>query len=105
MQQLTTTMYYDEYEANYGDGFYPLLDKVSSHLKPVEISFIEYKLSLTETVWKQTGSATWILGLDGSTGPNLLKLLNEHSCRNHKKIISGVLNMQIYTKQLRLQSS
>ena len=105
MQQLTTTMYYDEYEANYGDGFYPLLDKESSHLKPVEISFIEYKLSLTETVWKQTGSATWILGLDGSTGPKLLKLLNEHSCRNHKKIISGVLNMQIYPKQLRLQSS
>ena len=38
-------MYYDEYEANYGDGFYPLLDKESSHMKPVEISFIEYKLS------------------------------------------------------------
>ena len=105
MQQLTTTMYYDEYEANFGDGFYPLLDKESSHMKPVEISFIEYKLSSTETVWKQTGSATWILGLDGPTGPNLLKLLNEHSFRNHKKIVSGVLNMQIYPKQLRLQSS
>ena len=105
MQQLTTTMYYDEYEAKFGDGFYPLLDKESSHMKPVKISFIEHKLSSTDTVWKQTGSATWILGLDGSTGPDLLKLLNEHSSRNHIKIVSGVLNMQIYPKQLRLQSS
>ena len=105
MQTITTTMYYDEYEKEYGDGFYPLLYKESSHMKPVEISFVEYKLSSTETVWKQTGSATWILGLDGLTGPNLLKLLNDHSSRNHKKIVSGGLNMQIYPKQLRLQSS
>jgi len=107
MQTLTTTMYYDEYEANFGDGFYPLLDKESSHMKPVDISFIEYKLpnGLGEIVWKQTGSASWILGLDGPTGPDLLKFLNEHSSRNHTKIVSGVLNMQLYPKQLRLQSS
>ena len=56
MQTITTTMYYDEYEANFGDGFYPLLDKESSHMKPVEISFIEYKIpnGLGETIWKQT---------------------------------------------------
>ena len=99
MQTITTTMYYDEYEANFGDGFYPLLDKESSHMKPIEISFIEYKLSSKETVWKQTGSATFILGLDGPTGPNLLKFLNEHTCRNHKKIVSGPVNMQLYPKR------
>ena len=98
-------MYYDKYEEEYGDGFYPLLHKESSHLKLIEISFTEYKIPDGEIVWKQTGSATWILGLDGSTGPDLLKLLNDHSSRNHKKIVSGVINMQVYPKQLRLQSS
>ena len=100
MQTLTTTMYYDEYEANFGDGFYPLLDKESSHMKSVEISFIEYKMpnGLGEIVWKQIGSATWIQGLDGETGPNLLKFLNEHSSRNHTKIVSGPLNMHLHPK-------
>ena len=97
MQTITTTMYYDEYEANYGDGFYPLLDKESSHLKPVEISFVEFRL-FGEIVWKQTGPATFILGLDGQTGPHLLKFLNEHTCRNHTKIVSGPVNMQLYLK-------
>ncbi len=103
MQTITTTMYYDEYEANFGDGFYPLLDKESSNMKPVKISFIEYKLPNVEReiVWKQTGTARWILGLDCQTGPDLLKFLNEHSSKNHIKIVSGVLNMQLQPKQLR----
>ena len=35
-------------------------------MKPVKISFIEYKLPNVEReiVWKQTGTARWILGLD-----------------------------------------
>jgi hypothetical protein len=71
---ISQTMYYDSYEYEFGDGFYPQINKddLDSELT---INFV-----LNENVWTQTNSST-IVGLDGCCGEQLLQLLNT-KCSN-----------------------
>ena len=90
-------MYYDIYEVNFGDGFYPLSFNESGTLTKINISFTEFKMINGEFVWKQDDKINPIMGLDGSTGIDLLDLLNQYSSKNHTKILASN-NVTIYPK-------
>jgi hypothetical protein len=88
-EQKEVEMFYDEYECNFGDGFYPLLEQ-NPALKSIHIQFIK------NDVWKQKTCGP-IFGLDGSTGEDLLQLLNETESIKLTKIVN-VYGKQIYPK-------
>ena len=90
-------MYYDIYEANFGDGFYPLLFNELGKLTQIDILFTEFQMLNGEIVWKQNDKINPIIGLDGSTGIDLLGLLNEYSSKNHTKILASN-NVTIHPK-------
>ena len=83
INKMTTTktieMFYDEYECDFGDGFYPVLTN-DPGFKNILITFSQEKIPPPneEIVWKQKSGGP-IFGLDGTTGPDLLKVLNELS--------------------------
>jgi len=54
-------MYYDSYEMNYGDGFYPLVYKEQSCDSQIDIDFELYDCELTQL------SGPPIKGYDGIT--------------------------------------
>ena len=92
----TIEMFYDEYECNFGDGFYPLLINEPA-LKNIQITFIQELIKYTgEIVWKQKTCGP-IFGLDGTTGPDLLNILNVSSAVNITKIFD-VYGRQIQPK-------
>ena len=59
--QKTITMYYDSYEMNNGDGFYPLIYKDQSCNCQIDILFEFYDNELTHL------SGPHIKGYDGTT--------------------------------------
>ena len=65
-------MYYDDYEKDYGDGFYPLLEKTDACSTEITIRFA---LDAPNKKWKQMNSYN-INGLDGNAGDLLLTKLN-----------------------------
>jgi hypothetical protein len=73
------TFYYDSYEAHFGDGFYPQLEKGNSLDSSMQIKFSVFtdsKFYKKEMYWKQEDQMN-IWGLDGDCGDKLLKKLNE----------------------------
>lgn len=84
-QQITCDMYFDEYERELGDGFYPLMNN-NTNLTTVSINFKYNKLL---ECWVQLNEDA-IMGLDGDTGKELLFFLNNKS--NPPKICSLILN-------------
>lgn len=66
-------MYYDEYEKDYGDGFYPSLLLLNQNMKCISI---EFEYNHEKQVWVQK-TEDMIQGLDGSCGKELLQWLNE----------------------------
>ena len=92
----TINMYYDKYECEFGDGFYPLLkgcdEREQAGLIPIQITF-----RLIGLIWKQINGPNSICGLDGDTGQELIKILNDNEI-NAKTIIS-LTNKQIYPKK------
>lgn len=65
--------YYDSYEKDFGDGFYPLVktnETIEPAMKETTICF-----QLINNIWKQT-SGDMIYGLDGDNGKVLLDILN-----------------------------
>jgi len=86
-------MFYDEYECNFGDGFYPLLIHESG-FKSIKITFMQEYTG--EIVWKQKTCGP-IFGFDGTTGPDLLNILNASSAVNITKIFD-VYGRQIQPK-------
>ena len=73
------TFYYDSYEAHFGDGFYPQLEKESSLDSSIQIRFSIFsdsKFYEKDSYWKQEDQMN-IWGLDGDCGDKLLKKLNE----------------------------
>ena len=67
-------MYYDEYEANYGDGFYPSPDSIGEEYTGQTTISFEYSEALRS--WVQI-SGDCILGLDGNYGDRLFEKLND----------------------------
>ena len=66
-------LYYDSYEKDFGDGFYPSTTKSEPCTTEIDITFI---LDMSNHYWIQTNCAN-INGLDGNEGYKLLTLLNE----------------------------
>lgn len=65
--------YYDAYEKDFGDGFYPLVktnEIIEPTMKETTICF-----QLINNIWKQTSNDS-IYGLDGDNGKILLDILN-----------------------------
>jgi hypothetical protein len=94
------TMYYDIYECEFGDGFYPQL-LCPSTIKPsttttttldfsgYKSSDIEFELTIykNELIWVQMNEKN-ITGLDGPHGIDLLNSLNSEMKVNAIKIIN-----------------
>jgi hypothetical protein len=89
-ESIVVPMFYDTYECEFGDGFYPLLLNEMNTLKPISISFKKIN-----NIWTQVNK-NCILGLDGSTGPDLLAYLNEKIGDNTAKQIYNAFNIQLY---------
>jgi len=91
-------MFYDKYEADFGDGFYPVLHNDfaqidnSLSLKPIRILFVAMDSIKS---WRACGR--FIHGLDESTGPDLLKLLNDTRGKKMTSILN-VYNGKIHPK-------
>jgi len=68
-------MYYDKYEREFGDGFYPQLRE----MKGGYFSIIKFRISTQyPNIWNQINDCP-IYGLDGDTGKELLDSLNSDS--------------------------
>ena len=81
---LPVTLFYDEYEKENGDGFYPTLEKCTACTTEIIINFTIYK---EHNVWKQMNNFN-IDGLDGNDGETLLKQLNKLAGSNCVAIVN-----------------
>jgi hypothetical protein len=80
MSTKLVTLYYDSYEKNYGDGFFPLTMYYKGY-DQVNIGFI-----YSNSFWRQI-SGDNIHGLDGNERNYLLNILNDN-----KICCSSILN-------------
>ena len=85
-------MFYDSYEKEYGDGFYPINNKDNSSNSEI---IIQFKL-FNNLFWKQITCSS-IDGLDGDQGLILLNKLNEMTENNGVTIFNKNNNI-IYKK-------
>jgi hypothetical protein len=87
---LKRNMYYDTYDKESGDGFYPKL-KITSGIcscKTVVISFILINYTgQNDLAWKQYDNSP-IYGFDKFTGSQLLESLNKEASISATKIIN-----------------
>ena len=87
---LKRNMYYDTYDKECGDGFYPKL-KITSGIcscKSVVISFILINYTgQNDLAWKQSDNSP-IYGFDKFTGSQLLESLNKEANISATKIIN-----------------
>jgi hypothetical protein len=65
--------YYDSYEKDFGDGFYPLV-KTNNTIEPT-MKETQIQFQVINNIWKQA-SGDMIYGLDGENGKILLNILN-----------------------------
>jgi len=93
MEQIVV-LYYDYYEQNYGDGFYPITEKSGPCTQSIHIKF-----QLVGNFWKQMDEIM-ICGLDGNEGPLLLNKLNGllYSGIGIKNKYDTILHPKIYSK-------
>jgi hypothetical protein len=73
---ISIKLYYDEYEYEFGDGFYPQLSPFNNQVhafKPVIFQFIQER-----NIWKQAFDSKQkaITGLDPPYGEDLMRVLN-----------------------------
>ena len=98
--EVLVTLYYDKYEAYYGDGLYPQLTKTTPCTKDVIISF-----SLdNQNYWRQKidEEIQGISGLDGDIGILLLAKINELAIQQNINTGIGIKNkydLIIYPKK------
>jgi len=99
---LTRTMYYDEYESENGDGFYPAMKcegegEGDDSLAVINIDF-ELMVYNNELIWYQK-TERLIDGLDGDYGLQLLESLNLEARVNSIKIVNKIGNVLYPKKQ------
>jgi len=95
---ISIKLYYDEYEYEFGDGFYPQLSPFNGQVhvfKPVIFQFIQER-----NVWKQVLSTSQkaITGLDSPHGKELLLALNAESGLSATSV-ENVYNKIIYLEK------
>jgi hypothetical protein len=88
---LKRKMYYDSYEKEFGDGFYPQLQPFggicSCANTMITFRLIKYN-SEGEFAWAQTDNCV-IYGFDGESGIQMLASLNQEANINATKIINS----------------
>ena len=95
-QSYTVDFYYDSYEKEYGDGFYPLV-KTDGAIEPTMVETqIRFTLEI-DGYWKQT-SNDMIYGLDGDHGKILLDILHQRLTIQSSKKIRNSVGTIIYPK-------
>jgi len=87
-KQTIVQMWYDSYEADFGDGFYPQVEQ-DSGMVPIKVSF-EY--SELDNTWTQNYGMN-IKGLDGNCGDLLIVLLNKQGGTSSNRIRSKNKNV------------
>jgi len=76
---LTRKMYYDKWEKENGDGFYPQLSVMTKQPGNSDSTHISFRWSSRfPDVWNQV-SGSVIYGLDGDNGLDLIKSLNDEA--------------------------
>jgi len=78
---ISKQMYYDKYECEYGDGFYPQLSFVDGYAD----ALIYFQFIQERNVWRQVDNIA-ITGLDPPYDEELLTALNSESGVNASKI-------------------
>lgn len=99
LHSYTIDFYYDAYEKEFGDGFYPLVKYEENSKTTMLETQIQFTLDLTGC-WNQT-SNDMICGLDGGHGTILLNLLNRKLTDSPTAIgtqIQNSLHIIIYPK-------
>ena len=84
----TITLYFDLYERDYGDGFYPILICQPPTTTPVEIKFNKYAIRDTYC-WKQSVDSECIDGFDGGIGEAVMNVLDPAAPKG-SKILNSV---------------
>ena len=80
---ITCNLYYDKYEKEFGDGFYPQLKlDINKSYGIINNSYgiinISFKLIDNDTAWIQMNGPV-IMGFDGTNGLHILILLNSQA--------------------------
>ena len=75
-------LYYDKYEYEFGDGFYPTIEQYNPCN---EFTYISFTYNIVFNSWIQTDGFN-ICGLDGENGINLLNIMNTKYNVNGKSI-------------------
>ena len=95
----TVILYYDKYEYEFGDGFYPQLSPFNGQVhdfKPVIFQFIQER-----NIWKQAFDLKEkaITGLDPPHGEELMRVLNFERGKIYKATsIENAYGKKIYPK-------
>ena len=89
---ISKQMYYDKYESEFGDGFYPQLTPLENN----PFTLIYFQFIKKRNVWKQLGDVS-ITGLDPPYGEELLKSLNSESGYEATQI-ENIWNKIIHTR-------
>lgn len=89
--EATVHLFYDDYEYNYGDGLYPIVEKTK--YTPHYIDYLcKFKYNESELAWHQEDyeeDHRYIKDLDLHQGEKLLKILND---------MAGVAGTKIYNR-------
>lgn len=94
MSIISINLYYDKYEYEFGDGFYPQFTKLdakdSYHFKQVQFEFIKER-----NAWRQVFNTQQkaITGLDPPYGEELLNILNIESAATATTTATSIENM------------
>jgi hypothetical protein len=86
-------MFYDSYESDFGDGFYPMTKSSEPCTTKTTIGFLLITETDSNVYWKQTKNSNVIKGLDGNEGILLFAHLNNQlRVDNNNTFVKGIVN-------------
>jgi len=88
-------MFYDSYESDFGDGFYPVTKSSDPCTDKTSIWFQLTTDQNSNIYWKQTNNSKIIQGLDGNEGILLFTQLNNQLSldnNNQGTFVKGIVN-------------
>lgn len=92
-QVYNVDMFYDSYESDFGDGFYPMTKSSEPCTAKTTIGFLLITETDSNVYWKQTKNSNVIKGLDGNEGILLFAHLNNQlRVDNNNTFVNGIVN-------------
>ena len=92
-QVYNVDMFYDSYESDFGDGFYPMTKSSEPCTTKTTIGFLLITETDSNVYWKQTKNSNVIKGLDGNEGILLFAHLNNQlRVDNNNTFVNGIVN-------------